>query len=389
MSTSVSVVSELLGISEADFFAGPFGHAPHRTTQAVAPALLNTLPGLDDLPSLVALLSDRTGALRVSHADGLMPAQTLPNTGSVDNGVIWEAYGSGSSIVINNVQKAHAGVRTLCERLAFALSHRVWANGYISPPESAAFPTHYDDHDVIVVQLVGRKDWELYERPPCVPSFPNPRVAPAVAPEKLEASPSARMELERGSAMYVPRGTPHSVRTTNSQSFHLTIGLEAVTQADALRAAVNILELMDPDLRRPVGLDILQQVDATVDLVAAMQTLATRCLNPDLTQRVSRSLRKLLLRTINAPPDCVPSIVSRIGAAISWRSDRYHEFSTVDGAFVLSNGLRATQVPDTMTDMLDRLRRGDEVIVGSEAEALFGETLVSLGLARSRSGDAD
>ena len=41
----------------------------------------------------------------------------------------------------------------------------VGANVYLTPPGTQGFAPHYDDVDVFLLQLEGKKEWRVYEPP--------------------------------------------------------------------------------------------------------------------------------------------------------------------------------------------------------------------------------
>lgn len=72
---------------------------------------------------------------------------------------------SGASVVINGAHKYHNPLALFCRSIEKSFSHPVQANAYFTPPHSQAFKTHFDDHDVFVLQVSGSKHWRLYDRP--------------------------------------------------------------------------------------------------------------------------------------------------------------------------------------------------------------------------------
>ena len=50
----------------------------------------------------------------------------------------------------------------LSTNLALELDHPVQINAYLTPPAEQGLDIHFDFHDVIVVQLAGRKRWRVW-----------------------------------------------------------------------------------------------------------------------------------------------------------------------------------------------------------------------------------
>ena len=41
-------------------------------------------------------------------------------------------------------------------------------NVYVTPANSVGFVSHFDSHDVFVLQLYGSKNWRVYDHPPVI-----------------------------------------------------------------------------------------------------------------------------------------------------------------------------------------------------------------------------
>ena len=108
-------------------------------------------------------------------------------------------------------------------------------------------PVHYDDHDLIVVQLRGDKRWYVSEKPS---ELPNTWTSTPV--ESLELGPHASLDLHPGDRLYLPRGTLHSV-DSDTESLHLSIGFTPLTVREALLAALDQLSDVDRTLRTTMG----------------------------------------------------------------------------------------------------------------------------------------
>lgn len=104
-----------------------------------------------------------------------------------------------------------------------------YANVYITPPGSQAVNAHADDRDVIVIQVVGAKQWRLYQKVPIPFCYTHEQVGKEgleVPPEVLDGPILRDTTLRPGDAIYVPRGYVHEARATNDElSFHVTIAL--------------------------------------------------------------------------------------------------------------------------------------------------------------------
>jgi ribosomal protein L16 Arg81 hydroxylase len=126
------------------------------------------------------------------------------------------------------------------EQLERATGRRSGWNAYLSHGASEGFGAHWDDHDVLVVQVVGTKRWELHE--PVEPAPVRGR-----SPEEVGgARPWATVDLEPGDVLALPRGWGHRVLGTSTWSVHLTAPLRAPQWGDVLRVGAAIQPTSGP-----------------------------------------------------------------------------------------------------------------------------------------------
>src|ERR1700761_5058156 len=108
-------------------------------------------------------------------------------------------------------------------------------------------PVHYDDHDLIVVQLRGPKRWYISNKPS---ELNNPWRGIPGDPDTLDSH--SVMDVSPGDRLYLPRGTLHSV-DSGEESLHLAIGFTPLTAREAMIAAIDHLSDLDRSLRATIG----------------------------------------------------------------------------------------------------------------------------------------
>ncbi len=119
----------------------------------------------------------------------------------------------------------------LCDDVATAFRAYVQVNCYLSYGDASGFGPHWDDHDVVVIQLAGRKHWEVHE-----PSELG-ALSAFTPPGATQRSIWSGL-LSPGSALYIPRGWPHSVTGLSSEpSVHLTLSIRRMNGIDLLGMA--------------------------------------------------------------------------------------------------------------------------------------------------------
>lgn len=144
------------------------------------------------------------------------------------------AFKSGYSIALRGMEFRYEKVAAIASALADLFGQpSVGANIYFSPARSQGLARHYDDHCVLVWQLLGSKKWMIWPNPkPLLPRLYEPF-------DPLDGTldeNSERVEvLLEGDMMYIPRGYVHEAHTdvggseTNAYadySLHLTLAIE-------------------------------------------------------------------------------------------------------------------------------------------------------------------
>ena len=139
------------------------------------------------------------------------------------------------------------------------------ANSYYTPRRAQGFAVHHDTHDVFALQVAGEKRWLVYE----------PRLELPLKDQRWSAElgpvgePVLDLTLRAGDTLYLPRGWPHEALTSDSDSLHVTVGVNQYTWIDAFKAALAELE-DDVDFRRSVPLDGSCEADLASRLVARL-----------------------------------------------------------------------------------------------------------------------
>ena len=77
--------------------------------------------------------------------------------------VVWDFYNNGCSLRMLNPQTFDDHVWKLCATLQEFFGSFVGTNMYLTPPGTQGFAPHYDDVEVFILQLEGKKHWRLYE----------------------------------------------------------------------------------------------------------------------------------------------------------------------------------------------------------------------------------
>ncbi|MET8030182.1 cupin domain-containing protein [Streptomyces avermitilis] len=210
-------------------------HAVIRSNGNTSPSPLTW----DDLNEIVAAHRLEPPRMRLSRAGEAVPATAYSILRTNRRGVSWyqpqpaefhARLAEGASLVIDAIDQIHPPVREAAAGLERFFRTPVQVNAYASWTAEEGFGTHWDDHDVVVLQLEGSKRWKIYG-----PTRQAPAWRDVEAPEAPTGEAIADIVLAPGDMLYLPRGWWHAVSADQgSASLHLTFGLATQTGAEFL-----------------------------------------------------------------------------------------------------------------------------------------------------------
>ena len=154
---------------------------------------------------------------------------------------------SGATLVLDAVDELYEPLRTLAEALELFFHERIQINAYASWRTSRGFDLHWDDHDVFILQVTGRKHWMIHGMTLAYPLAGDPKEPKPTEP------PLWDQILETGDLLYIPRGFWHVAYPLNEPTLHLTVGVHNRAGLDLLRWLVNRMrsrEMFRMDLPR-------------------------------------------------------------------------------------------------------------------------------------------
>ncbi|MBS7813469.1 cupin domain-containing protein [Roseococcus pinisoli] len=254
----------------------------------------------DHLVSVAAidahLRTDGARAPRVSMADesrngsaGVPEHEFALPDGRVDLPNLLLRFDAGASLVLSQFHESHPPLADFCRGLERLFLHGVQANIYLTPPAAQGFRTHYDTHDVFVMQVEGRKRWRVWDGEPL--ERPTRRT-----PWQGDMPPAGKLHeltLSPGDVLYIPRGVMHDAATLpGERSLHITLGLLEASWAQAIRNLLDEMELRDPALRESVPTWRIGETD----LFAAMSERLNGLAKPENAGRLTNLLLEQLAR---------------------------------------------------------------------------------------------
>lgn len=202
----------------------------------------------------------------------------------------------GATLVLQALHRLHPPVGAFCRDLAEELGHPTQCNAYLTPGgRSQGFVWHHDTHDVLVLQVSGRKHWRVHAPVLTQPLSSQPRAGADLVPDGAE--PVLDAVLEPGDCLYLPRGFVHAARTTDEASVHLTVGILSTTAYDVLSDALSLAAQQE---RFRESLPV-QPLDALPELLPQLLRDAASWLGQLPPEQVAAVVRARLARAV--PPE--------------------------------------------------------------------------------------
>jgi len=206
-------------------------------------------------------------------------------------------YGKGATIAMTSLDRSWRPLADLCQRLEESLDHIVKTNVYMTAAQTAGFPPHYDTHDILLLQIAGKKRWRIF-----APTIPLPEASQPCDLKSFRPGPQlTELEVSAGDLLYLPRGFGHSASTSTSHSSHVTVGIHVYTWA-------SILKEFDPscvrveELRRSLPPGFASRVALRPALQQQLRRLAPgHATDGDLARRLDSFIRHVHQARRRAP----------------------------------------------------------------------------------------
>jgi len=209
----------------------------------------------------------------------------------------------GATLVLDAVDELHTPLEELAQNLELAFREHVQINAYAGWRTSRGFDLHWDDHDVFILQLTGRKRWSIYGM-----TRPFPLIRDVERAQKPEgAQPVWEETLCDGDLLYIPRGWWHVALPLNEPTLHLTVGIHNRTGLDLLRWMGERLRASEPfrmDLPR-----FASKGEREAHMDRLRTALMKECSDPELLERffedqdINASARPALSLPWSATPE--------------------------------------------------------------------------------------
>ena len=185
-----------------------------------------------------------------------------------------EELRNGATLVLDAVDELCEPITRLAANLERMFRVRIQVNAYAGWRTSHGFDLHWDDHDVFILQIAGRKQWKVYGM-----TRRYPLARDVVATADPPAGPLWEGMLVAGDLLYIPRGWWHVATPLDEPTLHLTAGINNPTGADLLSWFVDRLRESE-HVRR--DLPHLESREAQIAYAERLREIIAGAWRPDL-----------------------------------------------------------------------------------------------------------
>ena len=163
----------------------------------------------------------------------------------------------GATLVIDFCEDLCGSISDVCDDFSTIFSERTGATLFFNSGQKVGFTTHWDNSDVIVYQLSGKKRWKVYPKTVDMPIAENTdSMVPPLDP------PLWNNTLEANEILYIPRGFWHSPEPCGEHSLHISFAFRRRNGMDYIKWLVP--KLCDE-------LVIRKDIDRNSDIISTME----------------------------------------------------------------------------------------------------------------------
>ena len=184
--------------------------------------------------------------LRLTKKGNPLPPMFYRQAGGVKREVVARVMETGGSLIAYDLHRFVPALARLCASAEAATGEHIIGAAIASTGEHGALPVHYDDGDLLVVQIEGSKRWIIHA---------DPMVDPVVGARQVlsETAPATLIDtvLEPGDMLLLPAGYRHHCMTAGDRSLHVGLLFYPLTVPRVLDLLMRDLTEL-PAARRPI-----------------------------------------------------------------------------------------------------------------------------------------
>ena len=284
------------------------------------PKYYHELLTLDDIDRVITSMNLPFPEIELTSAkERIDSSEYIRGNNRIDVARLYDLFCEGATVILPHLHIRLPSLAAFCRAMEQEFSMPYQTNIYLTPASSQGFRSHYDTHDVFVLQIAGTKTWRIYDTPVELPHRGQRFEVDDVPIGEVTQT----FKLRPGDMVYIPRGITHDADAQKGTSLHITTGALAYTWTDLLLEAVSAASLKQADFRHslPVGFaragyrrnkakqefkTLIRKFSRTADFDEAMDLFADRMTasrTPLLRGQMSQveSLGGLTVKTVAGP----------------------------------------------------------------------------------------
>lgn len=258
-------------LSGADFFADYWETRPFFIKRA-RPGYFDALLSLENIDHFIGTRLFREQDIRIAKQGKIRDFADFAKDGAADRNALLDEFGRGATLVFEHLNRHHEPLAGLIHRCEADLHVPLRANVYLTPNKAQGFARHWDTHDVLILQVHGKKTWQIFDNPLELPA--EEQKSETIWTEKAQLI--EELTLEPGDVLFLPRGFVHSASTSTETSLHITVGIRSLSLRDVARRAFDKASLQDVRLRRVALFDKFQREENLDEVRRTLHELVDR-----------------------------------------------------------------------------------------------------------------
>lgn len=164
---------------------------------------------------------------------------------------VMDRCSEGATLIVNGIERFWPALQELAVELTAITGEGVHINAYCSGRAVPGFKTHFDTHEVFVLQVAGQKLWHHSTM-----TFQYPLSTQHSSTFPAPTEQMRTLLLREGEMLYIPRGAWHRAEASYGPSLHLSVGVHCRTRLDFLSwfvASLGTRADLRENLQRPYG----------------------------------------------------------------------------------------------------------------------------------------
>ncbi len=241
----ISSLSDLVAPLPVPEFKGLLRQRNPRLIRGAGVGRYAALLDWDGLMNAVLTGTYPAGKLRVTRQGAPLPPLFYRSDEGPKAEVIKQLMATGGSIIAYGIDPYVPAMGHLCAAISEETGEHIVGSAIATTGSGGALDLHYDDTDIVILQVEGRKNWVI-EREPAI----NPVVGLPAVRGGDDAGILLDIELEPGDFLFVPAGYRHRCEARSARSLHLGFFFYPLTIPRTLDLLMR-QTIQDVDARRP------------------------------------------------------------------------------------------------------------------------------------------